>query len=54
MVVLPEPLGPMSATCSRGWTSSDRSFSTSSGPKLLHTSLNRMIGSLIPASPALH
>src|SRR5919109_1360685 len=51
MVVLPDPLGPMSVTRSPGATSKSSSRSTTLSPKRLTTLSKRMIGSPLPRAP---
>src|SRR5436309_14014830 len=46
-VVFPDPDGPMMQTTSRGWTSSETPFSTSSRPKRLTTFSALMTGPFV-------
>src|SRR5919108_385417 len=51
MVVLPDPLGPISVTRSPGATWKSSSRSTTLSPNRLTTFSNRMMGSPLPRAP---
>src|SRR5215475_5192908 len=53
MVVLPEPLGPISVTCSPGLTWKSRPRRTVCSPKRLTTASNRIIRSALGAESML-